>query len=231
MFLNNKNFRAIALAGIAASSLSLFSGCGDDNTNNNSSPPPQGGTTQTLFTKYGGLPTIQKIVDDTVTRVLADCVENPYFTTVLGTPGHDTEDRLKACLDLQFSAVFGAPVTYPGPSTYRNAPAGGYDCEDMTTIHADLGIPGPVFDQFIADLSDVMAADGIQSQDIAAVAPVLIGLKPQVVSSPTITYDYTPSTPPGNGCTIPGPSPSPSVSPSPSPSVSPTPSPSVSPVR
>ena len=43
-------------------------------------------------------------------------------------------------------------------------------------------LTGPVFDRFITDLAGVLKADGVSDADIATVAPVLTGLKSQVVT-------------------------------------------------
>ena len=130
---------------------------------------------QSLYDKYGGAPTIRKVVDDAVTGVLADPIVAPFFA-VIGQPGHDSPERLKSCLRLQFTAVFGGPATYPGRNDQGDM------CEDMTTAHADTGVTGPVFDRFITDLTGVLAADGVSQADISAVAPTLLGLKSQIVT-------------------------------------------------
>lgn len=136
---------------------------------------PTSPSTPSLYTKYGGAATIQKVVDDAVTGVLADPVVAPFFA-VIGQPGHDSANRLKSCLRLQFTAVFGGPATYPG----RNDQ--GDQCQDMVTSHAGLAITGPVFDRFITDLTGVLAADGVSQADIATIAPTLVGLKSQIVT-------------------------------------------------
>lgn len=139
------------------------------------SKSPTTPSTTSLYAKYGGAPTIKKVVDDAVTGLLADPVEAPFFA-VLGQPGHDTPDRLKGCLRLQFTAVFGGPATYPGTSDL------GDKCEDMATAHSDTGVTGPVFDRFITDLTAVLTADGVSQADISTVAPTLLGLKSQIVT-------------------------------------------------
>lgn len=216
------------VAGVAVTATLTMQGC--SKSNEGLSQSQQAGTSGSFYVKYGGQAGVQKIVDTTVANVLADCTQNPYFTTVLGTPGHDTEDKLKSCLDLQLTAAMGGPATYPGVSHYRNAPPEGYTCVDMTTIHEGLGIPSDVFDQFVVDTSAAFKTNGVSDADIALIAPQLLGLKPQVVASPGTeqTYDYTPENPPGNGCTV-VPSSRPSASPTPSPSGSASASPSASP--
>lgn len=131
---------------------------------------------------------ISKVVDDAVSGLLADPKEAPYFA-VVGQPGHDSVGRLKACLNLQFSALFGGPYSYPGTVT---ADGGQVMCDDMVAAHADLGIPGCVFDQFITDAAAVMKQDGVPDAYIARVAPVLVGLKGDIVS-PTPQY-FAPNT-------------------------------------
>lgn len=130
---------------------------------------------QTLFEKYGGAPTVRKLVDDAVTGLLADPVTAPFFAGV-GQPGNDSPERLKSCLRLQFTAVLGGPATYPGRNDQGDV------CVDMTTAHRSLAITGPVFDRFITDLAGVLKADGVTDADIATIAPVLTGLKPQIVT-------------------------------------------------
>ena len=134
------------------------------------------GGAQSLYAKYGGAPTVAKVVDDAVAGLLADCEEAPYFA-VVGTAGHDSVARLKSCLRLQFTALMGGPATYPGKNDQGDM------CEDMTTIHSGLGIPGPVFDKFVSDLGAVLVADGVSSPDVTTIAGMVTPLKPQVVSS------------------------------------------------
>jgi truncated hemoglobin YjbI len=141
-------------------------GCGDESPTMPS---------QTLYEKYGGAPTIAKVVDDAVVGLLADPVVAPFFAGV-GQPGGSSVARLKSCLRLQFTAVFGGPATYPGRNDQGDM------CVDMVAAHRNLGITGPVFDRFITDLAGVLKADGVSDADIATVAPVLTGLKSQVVT-------------------------------------------------
>lgn len=157
---------AVAICGV----LSVGAiGCGDDDSPSSPSSP------QSLYEKYGGAPTIRKVVDDAVTGLLADPVEAPFFA-VVGQAGHDSPARLTSCLRLQFTAVFGGPATYPGRNDQGDM------CEDMVTAHSDLAITGPVFDRFITDLVAVLKADGVSDADIAMVAPALTGLKSSIVT-------------------------------------------------
>ncbi len=132
------------------------------------------GATPTLYEKYG--PAIPKVVDDAVAGVLADCEIAPYFA-VVGTADHDSVARLKSCLRLQFTALFGGPATYPGVNDE------GGTCVDMAAIHAGLGIPGPVFDKFVMDFGGVLKADGVADADIATIAGAVTGLQSQIVAT------------------------------------------------
>jgi len=132
------------------------------------------GGAQTLYQKYGtAIPTV---VDDAVTGLLADCSIAPYFA-VVGTTGHDSVARLKSCLRLQFTVLFGGPGTYPGVNDE------GDTCDSMTTIHSGLQIPGDVFDKFVVDFGGVLKADGVADADITTIATAVTGLKAQIVSA------------------------------------------------
>jgi hypothetical protein len=169
-----------ALILCAASFSAFLSACGggDDDP----MPKAQFAQNQDIWMALGGdakaPAAVAKVVDDAAAGLLADPKEAPYFA-VVGTTGHDSVDRLKACLRLQFNAVLGGPYTYPGPVTADNTTV---QCEDMVAAHKDLGIPGCVFDQFMVDLAAVMKQDGVPDAYINRVAPTLVGLKGDIVS-------------------------------------------------
>ena len=169
--------RALVVSAVSLSALISACGGGDDKP-----PMPQFPQNADIWAALGGdakaPAAVSKVVDDAVSGLLADPVEAPYFA-VVGKPGHDSPDRLKSCLRLQFSAVLGGPYTYPGPVTADGTTE---TCEDMVAAHKDLGIPGCVFDQFITDLAAVLKQDGVPDQYISRVAPTLVGLKPSIVS-------------------------------------------------
>jgi len=127
-----------------------------------------------LFMKYGAA--IPKVVDDAVAGLTADCELAPYFA-VVGATGHDSVNRLKSCLRLQFTALFGGPASYPGVDDE------GDTCVSMTQIHAGLDIPADKFDRFVTDFGAVLKADGVADADIATIATAVMGLQSQVVSS------------------------------------------------
>lgn len=169
--------RALILC--SASLCALLSACGGGG---DSAPLAQFPQNQDIWAALGGdakAPmAVAKVVDDAAAGLLADPKEAPYFA-VVGTAGHDSVDRLKACLRLQFNAVLGGPYSYPGKVTADNTTV---TCEDMVESHKDLGIPACVFDQFMVDLAAVMKQDGVPDAYIARVAPTLVGLKGDIVS-------------------------------------------------
>jgi truncated hemoglobin YjbI len=158
----------VARLALCASICAAAIGCSDGS-------PTMPSSQTSLYDKYGGAPTIAKVVNDAVTGLLADPVVAPFFA-VVGQPGHASAARLTSCLRLQFTAVFGGPATYPGRNDQGDM------CEDMVTAHADLAITGPVFDRFITDLVAVLKADGVSDADIASISPTLTGLKPSIVT-------------------------------------------------
>jgi hypothetical protein len=247
------------LAALALGAVALHIGCNDNSSSSssNSTPPPAQPGTTSLFDKYGGQPTIRKIVDDLTAALIIDCTQNPYFTQDAinfdnvdvdgqghGSNGFDTLDRLKSCFDAQFTAIFGGPSQYTGAAAVsvpsRTIPNQNYECQDMQSIHAGLGIPADVFDQFMTDAGAVLRKDGISNADVNTIAQALVGFKPQIVTTGIPReFDFQPGDPedqPALACRVnprasvsPSPSPSVSPSPNPSPSITPTPSPSVSP--
>jgi hypothetical protein len=158
-------------AGLLAATLAGV-GC----SSSTGAPTGAGGTGggQTLYDKYGSA--IPTVVDDAVAGLLADCSIAPYFA-VVGTTGHDSVNRLKSCLRLQFTALFGGPATYPGVND------AGDTCISMTAIHTGLQIPADVFDKFVMDFGGVLKADGVADADITTIATAVTGLKSQVVST------------------------------------------------
>jgi hypothetical protein len=165
------------LAAVAAAS-AMLAACGGGGDGPARQYPQNADMWQGLGGDAGAPAAVGKVVDDAVAGLLADPKEAPYFA-VVGQPGHDSVQRLKACLNLQFGALFGGPYTYPGPVT---ADGKTVTCDDMVAAHADLGIPGCVFDQFITDAAAVMKQDGVPDAYISRVAPVLVGTKGDIVS-------------------------------------------------
>ena len=123
---------------------------------------------------------VQGIVAAAVTGLLNDPVEAPYFAAVTSNTSksskvHDTAARLESCLTLQFNSLLGGPYTYPGAVTVPgDVDAQPEMCQDMTTAHNDVGVPGCVFDEFMVDLVGVLQAK-LPAADFAALTSTTNG--------------------------------------------------------
>lgn len=91
---------------------------------------------KTLYTRLGGQPAINMVVDDFVANVAADKRINRFFANA-------NIPRLKQRLADQICAGTGGPCTYTGG--------------DMKTVHANMGVTDRHFDALVEDL--VMSLD------------------------------------------------------------------------
>jgi hypothetical protein len=171
-----------------------FSACA---TTTSGGPPPAEAAAvpgPSLYDKYGGAPTVRKVVHDVAMAVFRDCKLTPFLAPV-GKPGHVTPDRLESCLVLQFSALMGGKdangklFRYPGRAASLADASSSYDCQDMATVHADVGIPAAAYDQFVSDLVSTLQTDGVSGVDVQRLAPHLLGMKSQVVSATPANLD------------------------------------------
>ena len=176
----------ITLVPVAVLTLTALGACHDDNSSAPAAAMPvvQFPENAPIWAAIGGdtgAPVaVKTVVGDAVTGLLADPVTAPYFAAVTSntsksSAAHDTPARLEACLVLQFSALLGGPYTYPGPVTV----AGDVDaqpemCQDMTTAHNDVGVPGCVFDEFMVDLVATLQND-LPAADFAALTSTTDG--------------------------------------------------------
>ena len=174
-------FGAGAFAGAVALAVAMSGGACGSSSNGTTGTGGTGGSGTggtagegALYVKYGAA--IPQVVDDAVAGLTADCELAPYFA-VVGTTGHDSVARLKSCLRLQFTALFGGPATYPGVNDE------GDTCVSMTAIHTGLEIPADKFDRFVTDFGAVLKADGVADADITTIATAVMGLQSQIVSS------------------------------------------------
>lgn len=137
-----------------------------------------GDATNNLFIKYGGLQTVQTVVDAAVTNLVADPTLAPVFS-VVGTPSHRSGAQLKSLLDLQISALLGAPFVYPSKSFTRGVTVDG---RTMKTSHAGLSITAAQQEKFISILASTLIQCGVSAEDVAAVAPKLNAMTKDIVT-------------------------------------------------
>jgi hypothetical protein len=171
---------AFSIAAGVLGSLTACGGGGSDSTSSAVEHPENAAIWTALGGDSAAPAAVQAIVGDAVTGLLNDPVEAPYFAAVTSntsksSAAHDTPARLEACLTLQFNSLLGGPYTYPGPVKV----AGDSDlqpemCQDMTTAHNDVGVPGCVFDQFMVDLVGVLQSK-LPAADFAALTSTTNG--------------------------------------------------------
>lgn len=108
-----------------------------------------------LYQQLGGQPGLTALMDDFMTRLLADKRMNPFFKDV-------DHKHVKAQLVAQFCEVSGGPCKLKGP--------------DMKKAHAGMDITKRDFNALVEVLQDSMSAQGIafstQNKLLARLAPM-----------------------------------------------------------
>lgn len=89
-----------------------------------------------LFTRLGGMPAINAVVDDFVNRILADTRVNRWFEHAAATP--ENAKAYKAKLADFICQGTGGPCKYTGA--------------DMLTAHRGRGVTGDAFGAVVSDL-------------------------------------------------------------------------------
>ena len=108
-----------------------------------------------LYRQLGGQPGLTQLMDDFMTRLLADKRMNPFFKDV-------DHPHVKAQLVAQFCEVSGGPCKLKGP--------------DMKKAHEGMDITKGDFNALVEVLQDSMSAQGIafstQNKLLARLAPM-----------------------------------------------------------
>ena len=115
---------------------------------------------RTLFDKYGGAPTVTRIVRDFYKRVLRRPNLRRYFE------GVDQENLIRHQVAFVSLAMGKMPSEYVG----RN----------MRDAHFGLGITTASFEMVVELLCDAMASAGVEPQDITAIAATVNRFKNDV---------------------------------------------------
>jgi len=134
-------------------------------------------SSKTLFEKYGGLQTIQAVVDASVVNLLAEPSLSNVFA-VVGQEGHRSGPQLKSCLDLQFAALFGGPFAYPAKTFTRGVTV---NARTMKDSHRGLKITTAQFNSFVNILAKTLLDSGVATEDVNAVAPGLKAMLKDIV--------------------------------------------------
>ena len=126
-----------------------------------------------LCTKYGGFATVQVVVNDFVSALVADCRISRFFTTLTA----ERVGHLHDCLVKQVAVVMRCPgIKYD----IDNA---GVECRDMKSAHKGISIRQADFDALIQDLVTVLTKDGVAQADIDALAPSVLALRDDIVTN------------------------------------------------
>ncbi|RQP26207.1 group I truncated hemoglobin [Piscinibacter terrae] len=108
-----------------------------------------------LYQQFGGQPGLVKLMDDFMTRLLADPRMNPFFKDV-------NQQHVKEQLVAQFCELSGGPCKLKGP--------------DMKKVHAGFDIDRSAFNALVEVLQQAMDAQGIpfsaQNRMLAQLAPM-----------------------------------------------------------
>ena len=126
-----------------------------------------------LCTKYGGYGTVEVVIADLVSTLVADCRISRFFTTLSETAVHHLVD----CLVKQVAVLMRCPgIRYDVDND-------GAECRDMTAAHKGLSIRQGDFDALVEDLVAVLRKDGVSTEDIDALAPSILALAPDIVTN------------------------------------------------
>jgi hemoglobin len=146
-------------------------------------PNPDSGAQvgQRLCEKYGGADAVKSVVEnDVIGTIAADCRINTFFTSLT----NDGFGRVNDCLAIQVQELFGCDgVSYEGSIASNGLP-----CRSMTVAHQGLGISAADFDALIEDVVAGMTQAGVEEADIAAAAPALLGMEPDIVEDDTASH-------------------------------------------
>jgi hypothetical protein len=133
------------------------------------------GGAQTLCQKYGGPGTVETAIGLVVQEIGNDCRINSFFATA-------NLAHVQGCLTIQAQELFQCEgITYAG-SDFEGTP-----CRSMKDAHAGLGIGKGDFDALIDDVVKGLTAAGVESADIQAAAPALLGMESDIVENASAT--------------------------------------------
>ena len=138
-----------------------------------------GSSTQTLCEKYGGPDDIATVVGTNIIgTIAADCRISVHFTSL----DADSFAHVGECLTLQVQELFGCEgAQYAGAMSSLGRP-----CRSMAQAHAGLGISQGDFDALIEDVVSGLSEAGVETADIMAAAPALLGMEPAIVEDPAV---------------------------------------------
>ena len=119
----------------------------------------------TLFQRLGGMPAINAVADDFVTRILADNRVNKWFEHAASTP--ENARAYKAKLADFICQGTGGPCKYTGA--------------DMLTAHRGRGVTEEAFNAVVGDLVATLDKLKVPEREKAQLLGILGPMKPAIV--------------------------------------------------
>jgi hemoglobin len=116
----------------------------------------------TLYDKYGGFATVNKLVQSFYKKVSESEDLAPYFKGV----------DIQALMDHQtkfFSEILGGPVKYTGPQ--------------LKAVHVSMGITEDAFSEVAELLEETLEDMSVEDDDIATIMGIVGGVKSDIVTA------------------------------------------------
>ncbi len=138
-------------------------------------------STDGICTRAGGKSALQKIADDTVAAVAADCRISLPFTRL----NVEQVAHVRDCLGNQLADVTkceGAPA-YAGSKDSK-----GQVCRNMLQAHQRISISLADFDAFMTDMVGVLNKNGIEGKDVDALVGALRREQTNIARSQKTTF-------------------------------------------
>lgn len=134
----------------------------------------------TLYERLGKKDGIRTAIAAIVTEELKDPEIASYFVTppAIGTAGRPTREQIEECFTNLLASISGGTEKYPGlPADNK-----GFQCRDMKTSHAGLGIPGSIFDRFVG-IAGAFLKGKVSDADLGTIAGALNATRTDIVDT------------------------------------------------
>ena len=124
----------------------------------------------TLFEKYGGVPTVRKIVKDFYLVILSNSSTKSFFQ------GVDTQQLIEHQINF-ICFLLGRPAKVTPATVLKNA-------------HSGRRISESVFQEVGSILQVVLEQNGVEAQDVETIMAIVVGHKASIVELPTFTRTH-----------------------------------------
>ena len=129
--------------------------------------------------KYGDYANVKVIAAALTARASADC----RIGTPLSNLDAPSKQHLAECFEIQLGGAFQCPgISYISGTTKDSK---GNQCRSMTDAHKGLNLRKADFDAFVEDVAAELAAKGLSTADIRALAPVFEGTRTGITQANT----------------------------------------------